>query len=94
MIDLKIFIQGKGHKDEYRGKVIGFSSRLNTLLVPQSFMDWSNQHYASGEHSDPTRLIMQVDNPTNEQFTRYIEKKGYEVEDDRLDAQKTTYFCA
>ncbi len=92
MIDLKIFIQGNGRKDEYRGKVIGFSSRLNTLLVPQSFMDWSNQHYAPGEHSEPTRLIMQVDNPANEQFTHYIEKKGYEIEDDRIDAQKTTYF--
>lgn len=92
MIDLKIFIQGNGHKDEYRGKVIGFSSRLNTLLVPQSFMDWSNQYYAPGEHSDPTRLIMQVDNPANEQFTHYIDKKGYEIEDDKLDAQKTTYF--
>ena len=92
MIDLKIFIQGNGHKDEYQGKVIGFSSRLNTLLVPQTFMDWSNQHYAPGEHSDPTRLIMQIDNPANEQFTHYTEKKGYEIEDDKLDAQKTTYF--
>lgn len=92
MIDLKIFIQGNGHKDEYRGKVIGFSSRLNTLLVPQSFMEWSNLYYAPGEHSDPTRLIMQVDNSANEQFTHYIDKKSYEIEDDKLDAQKTTYF--
>ncbi len=92
MIDLKIFIQGNGHKDEYQGKVIGFSSRLNTPLVPQSFMDWSNQYYAPDEHSDPTRLIMHVDNPAGEQFTQYTDKKGYELEDDRLDAQKTTYF--
>ena len=92
MIDLKIFVQGNGHKDEYKGKVIGFSSRLNTLLVPQAFMDWSNQYYAPNEHSDPTRLILQIDNPANEKFSQYTEKKGIEIENDKLNSQKTTYF--
>lgn len=92
MIDLKIFVQGNGHKDEYKGKVIGFSSRLNTLLVPQAFMDWSNDYYAPGQHTEPTRLIMEVDNPANEQFSHYTEKKGIEIENDKLNAQKTTYF--
>ena len=92
MIDFKIFIHGNGHKDEYKGKVIGFSSRLNTLLVPQAFMDWSNQYYAPNEHSDPTRLILQIDNPANEKFSQYTEKKGIEIENDKLNSQKTTYF--
>lgn len=92
MIDLKIFVQGNGRKDEFRGKVIGFSSRLNTLLVPQSFMDWTNNTYAPGQHSDPTRLILQVDNPANEDFAHYAEKKGIEIENDKINSQKTTYF--
>lgn len=92
MIDLKIFVQGNGRKDEFRGKVIGFSSRLNTLLVPQSFMDWTNNTYAPVQHSDPTRLILQVDNPANEDFAHYAEKKGIEIENDKINSQKTTYF--
>ena len=92
MIDLKIFVQGNGRKDEFCGKVIGFSSRLNTLLVPQSFMDWTNNTYAPGQHSDPTRLILQVDNPANEDFAHYAEKKGIEIENDKINSQKTTYF--
>ena len=35
---------------------------------------------------------MQVDNPANEKVTKYIDQKGYEVEDDKLQAEKTTYF--
>ena len=80
------------YNKEYKGKVIGFSSRLNTLLVPQAFMDWSNQYYAPNEHSDPTRLILQIDNPANEKFSQYTEKKGIEIENDKLNSQKTTYF--
>ncbi len=92
MIDLKIFVQGNGLKEEFRGKVIGFSSRLNTLLVPQSFIEWTNGRYAPSDHSDPTRLILQVDNPANEAFAHYAEKKGIEIENDKLNSQKTTYF--
>ncbi|MGI6232626.1 MAG: ABC transporter permease [Prevotella sp.] len=92
MIDFQIFIQGNNHQEAFKGKVIGFSSRLNTILVPQAFMDWSNNFFAPGEHSEPTRLIMKVDNPADETIAKYIDKKGYEVEDDKLNAEKTTYF--
>lgn len=92
MIDLRISIHGNGKQDEYRGRVIGFSNRLNSILVPQAFMDWSNKHYAPEEKSLPSRLIVEVDNPTDERIAHYIDDNGYEVEDDKLQAEKTTYF--
>ena len=92
MIDFTLFLHGNGHRDTFKGKVIGFSSRLNSILVPQSFMDWSNQYYAPGSDSEPSRLIVEVANPADEKITQYLDKKGYEVEDNNLDAEKTTYF--
>lgn len=92
MIDFTIDIHGNGSDDLFKGRVIGFSSRLNTILVPQSFMDWSNAHYAPQSESQPTRLIVEVGNPADERIAQYIERKNYEVETDKLDAEKTTYF--
>lgn len=92
MIDFRIYIHGNGHQDEYKGRVIGFSNRLNTILVPQAFMDWSNSYYAPGSKSEPTRLIVEVGNPADENITKYLDKKGYEVDDDKLQSEKTTYF--
>ncbi len=92
MIHFKMFIHGNGHADEFEGKVIGFSSRLSAILVPQAFMDWSNERYAPGSHGEPTRLIVETGNPANEQIGAYLDRKGYEVEDDKLNAEKTTYF--
>ena len=92
MIDFEIFIQARGKKEHFKGKVIGFSSRLNTILVPQAFMDWSNKEFAPDDHSDPTRLIVEVGNPADENITQYLDQHGYEVETDKLDAEKTTYF--
>lgn len=92
MIDFDLFIQGANGSGSFKGKVIGFSSRVSSILVPQAFMEWSNQSFASGNNPDPTRLILDPDDSKTEQMTNYFDRHGFEVEDDKLDAEKTTYF--
>lgn len=91
-IDLMIHIKGNGKEAYYKGKVIGFSTRLNTILVPESFLVWSNQEYAPEANNAPSRLIVEVKNPTDDAIATYFKKKNYETDDDKLDAGKTTFF--
>jgi hypothetical protein len=92
MIDFRLNIHGNGHQDDYKGRVIGFSSRLNTILVPDTFMHWANRYYAPTDEANPTRIIVEVSNPADEQIQQYLDEKGYEQETDRLDQQKQAYF--
>ncbi len=92
MIDVDIFLQGNGQQETLKGRVVGFSGRLSTVVVPEAFIKWSNEKFAPGQQSDPTRLIVQSDNPAAENVTQYLQRKGYEVEDNQLQAEKTTYF--
>lgn len=92
MIDFRIYIHGNGRHDEYKGRVIGFSNRLNTILVPQSFMDWSNSLYAPDRQPESTRLIVEMVNPADENIAKYLDDHGLEVDDDKLQNEKTTYF--
>ncbi len=91
LIDLTLYIQANGANDVYKGRVIGFSNRLNSVLVPQAFMDWSNGHYAPGKQSQPSRLIMEVANTGDDRIIKYVDEMNYEVEDDKLNAEKSTY---
>ena len=89
---LKIQIAGNGQNDEYDGRIVGFSSRLNTILVPEQFMQWANQHYANGNATkEPTRLILEVNNPTDDRITSYLQDHDYETDEDKLDASKTSF---
>lgn len=89
---LKIRIAGQGRMDEYDGKIVGFSSRLNTILVPEAFMQWANSEYADGSKGkEVTRLIMEVDNPTDDAIAKYLQDNNYQTDEDKLDASKTTY---
>lgn len=92
MIGMHIFINAGEHHARFKGKVLGFSSRLNTILVPQSFIDWSNNTFEPGKLEDPSRIILEVSNPTDSRIAQFMQQKGYDVEDNKLDAGKTTYF--
>ena len=93
MVNLDVHLSGGGRRDNYQGKIAGFSNRLNTILVPESFMAWANTHYGEGGiRKDPSRLIVEVNNPTDERIAQFFRERGYETEDDKLDAGKTTWF--
>ena len=42
MMTLDIRLSGQGRTEQMKGRIVGFSNRLNTILVPQAFMDWAN----------------------------------------------------
>ena len=92
MIQMDININGNGQANQYKGNIVGFSNRLNTILVPESFMKWANKKYAPETTAQPARLIVEVKNPADAQIASYFQKKGYETEDNKLDAGKITYF--
>lgn len=92
-VDLTFFIHSQDGRDvKYKGRVIGFSNRLNTVLVPQSFIEWSNNSFAPGETSRPNRLLLDVSNPADDALTKFLDRHGYDVDTDKLDAGKTTFF--
>ena len=90
-IKLRIAIAHDGSIDYYDGKIVGFSGRLNTILVPQKFMDWANETYAPKITKEPTRVIIQVNNPTDEKIATFLSDNNYITDQSKLDASKTTY---
>ncbi|WP_148373134.1 ABC transporter permease [Bacteroides bouchesdurhonensis] len=92
LIQMNIILRGNGQVEQFKGNIVGFSNRLNTILVPQSFMDWANKKFAPNTEAQPARLIIEVNNPADSAIANYFQQKGYETEDGKLDAGKTTYF--
>lgn len=92
MVNLDIRISGAGRTETFKGKIAGFSNRLNTILVPQKFMDWANHTFAPGSRNEPSRLIVEVNNPADDRIAKFFKEKGYDTEEDKLDAGKTAWF--
>ena len=90
-VELGISLRGNGIIEEYTGRVVGFSDRINTILVPEQFMAWANGRYGDGGNEEATRLIIEVDNPADPELTAYIEANGYEIENKPAESSKAMY---
>ena len=90
-VELTIRISGNGYMDYYKGYVVGFSDRLNTILVPMSFMTWANDYYSTEQSDDATRLILKVQNPSAPEISEYLDKHGYVAEDKPAESSKALF---
>ncbi len=92
MVNLDIRLVGNGKTEQMKGHIVGFSSRLNTILVPESFIRWANARFSTGVEAEPSRLIVEVGNPADERIVQFVQRKGYEMEGNELEAGKTIWF--
>ena len=90
-VPLTLTASGAGRSDSFRARIVGFSSRLNTIAVPSDFIIWANARYGSGTPSGPSRLILKVDNPGDPAIASYLRRAGYETASDRLDRGRAGY---
>ena len=65
-----------------RGRVVGFSKRLNTILVPDSFMRWSNGLLGSGKAAEPSRIAVDVSAPGDPAIESYLKDHDMETGSD------------
>ncbi|MCH5219270.1 MAG: ABC transporter permease [Muribaculaceae bacterium] len=91
-IPITFYLSGNGHRDRYRGRIVGFSSRLNTIAVPENFITWANKRYAPYSDTKPSRLIIEANTPGDPAINQFLEAHGYEVAGDKADNGKANYF--
>lgn len=65
------------------GHVAGYSNRLNTILVPETFMAEANRGLGSGIPRRPSRLIIDVSSPGDVAIADYLDAHGLEVAGDK-----------
>lgn len=71
---------------QFNGRIAGYSNRLNTILVPQEFMDWSNKELGSVGSQEPSRLIVEVSSPGDVAIKKFLDSKDWEIAGDKSGA--------
>lgn len=70
-----------------QARIVGFSSRLNTILVPQEFMDWANATYGTGTARQPSRIIIDTNSPGDVAISDYVNAHDWEIGGDKSNAR-------
>ena len=90
-LELELSLSGDGKSQKFTGKVVGFSDRLNTILVPYDFITWSNKRFAKSDEVEISRLIIEVVNPSDPALLSYFKEHGYVPEEKPAESSKALF---
>jgi hypothetical protein len=80
---VNIHCEGREKEEIFVGRIAAFSDRINSVLVPKSFLDWANQEFGKGREVSATRLFIKTKDANNPDFLRYLDGKDYKLNKDK-----------
>ncbi len=86
LIQVKLNIIANGQKTSYTGRIVGFSDRISSVLVPQTFMNWANTKFGTNTSAKPSRVVIKTKDPSNPKLSQYLKDHNLAT-----DAEKTRF---
>ena len=85
-LPIVLTIQGPRERRVLDARVVGFSHRIGSILVPDEFLNWANTTIGPGETKPPSKIIVHVDQRRNAEIRRYLAERNLRVNPDRLNS--------
>ena len=83
MIVFKVNINTDKGPVSFKGRIVGFSDRISSLLVPQEFNDWANTNFGNTQNTKPSRVVIRTKDPGNPTLVQYLKDNGLTTDADK-----------
>jgi hypothetical protein len=82
-LQLLITCYGNGQEQAFIGKIVAFSDRVNSILVPETFLNWANSTFGQKKETEALRLFIKTKDANNPELLTFLDTKGYVVNKDK-----------
>ena len=84
-IPFRIMMDSMGTSIRKDARIVAYSQRIQSILVPDAFLAYANANYTTASpDKKPSRLIIQVKDPSNTEVLRYLDEHHYESNEEQL----------
>lgn len=88
-IPVVMTVSGKGQRTDFYGSIVAFSDRVNSVIVPKSFLNWANKNYGELSTQGYGRLYIKTKNANNPELLSFFDQKGYVTNKDKTRSGRT-----
>ena len=92
MVKIDLLLRGALGTRHLTGHVVAFSRRLNTILVPQNFMDEMNRELSGDTDVAPSRIAVKLNSAAEADVPGFLDENNYTTGGDDLEASQTASF--
>ena len=78
-----INIHHNGQVIPFTGRVVGFSDRISSVLVPHNFLEWANRQFGSPQAGETSRVVIQTKDPGNPALVQYLKENNLVTDADK-----------
>lgn len=82
-IQIYLHCEGRAGQKIFRTNIVAFSDRVNSLLVPESFLNWANKTLSGIESPKSSRIFIKTKDVSSEDLVKFLEQKKYRVNKER-----------
>ena len=82
-VNIILEIYGATGVQHFSGNIIALSDRINSVLVPKSFMEWSNLTFGGVSKVNPSRIYIKTKDANNPQLISFLDSKNYHLNKDK-----------
>ena len=86
-------VKGSGETEIFSARIIGLTDKVNSILVPEEFMNWANRRFGNPEEAGKTSMVLiETGNPADPAIFTYLKNHNLETNSERLKNSKSTVF--
>lgn len=83
-IPIEVTVAGNGKKETFLAHIVAFSDRINSALVPYSFLNFANKKFGSGVEQLPSQIMIATKNNKDPRITKYLQEHHFEANKEQL----------
>lgn len=72
-----------GNRIDFRGHIVAVTDRINSILVPQTFLQWANKTLGNAENVPAARIYLKTVDANSGELLSYLNQKDYHVNKDK-----------
>jgi hypothetical protein len=82
-VAISLHCEGKLGERIFIARIVAFSDRVNSILVPENFLEWANKTLEGQDSTKSSRVFIKTKDANNSDLLKFLDQKDYRVNKDK-----------
>jgi hypothetical protein len=82
-VAISLHCEGRLGQRTFIARIVAFSDRVNSILVPENFLQWANKTLEGQDSAKSSRVFIKTKDANNSELLQFLDQKNYRVNKDK-----------
>ncbi|MDQ6903749.1 MAG: hypothetical protein M3139_12140 [Bacteroidota bacterium] len=83
-VNIILECSGPRGRQNFKGNIVALSDRINSILVPQSFINWGNFYFTGDTTVHASRVFIKTKDANDPQLISFLDQQDYHLNKDKI----------